>query len=65
MENMNNQKINLLKKIAELRQSIGGNKPVSGPTNAPKPSTPADQKTNNNTNNGSRGCGACSRKKNS
>lgn len=64
MENMNNQKINLLKKIAELKQSIGGNKPVSGPTSAPKPSPPVDQKTNNNTNNGSRGCGACSRKKN-
>jgi hypothetical protein len=65
MENMNNQKINLLKKIAELKQSIGNNKPASGPTNPPKQQNPADQKTNNNNNNGSRGCGACSRKKNS
>ena len=64
MENMNNQKINLLKKISELRQSMGGNKPFSGPTNTPKPSDLADKKTDNNINNGSRGCGACSRKKN-
>jgi hypothetical protein len=62
MDNLQNQKINLLKKIAEIKKAIGGNsspnKPAQTPNNAPN-------NPPNNPNNGSRGCGACSRKKNS
>lgn len=62
MDNLQNQKINLLKKISDIKKAIGGSSTPSKPVQAPKnaPNTPQ-----NNPDNGSRGCGACSRKKNS
>jgi hypothetical protein len=62
MDNLQNQKINLLKKISDIKKAIGGSSTPNKPAQTPKsaPNTPQ-----NNPDNGSRGCGACSRKKNS
>lgn len=61
MDNLQNQKTNLLKKIANLKNIVAGNNVPSRPTPVSPPKT---QQNSNNQNNGSRGCGACSRKKN-
>jgi hypothetical protein len=62
MDNLQNQKINLLKKISDIKKAIGGSSSSNKPVQAPKSAPNAPK---NNPDNGSRGCGACSRKKNS
>lgn len=62
MNNFNDQKANLMRKINELRNASGSQGQVSRPTPINPPNNTAKQ--NPNINNGSRGCGACSRKKN-
>lgn len=59
---MHQQKLNILKKMAELRGGSSASRVSSPNNNAPKNSEPPKSGGNPN---GSRGCGACSRKKQS
>jgi len=61
MDNMHQQKMNIIKKMAELRGGAASakNSQVSNK------STSGGSEPKNNSNNNSRGCGACSRKKQS
>jgi len=61
MDEIEKQKINLMKKIAELKKSLGGNmNNVSPKFNQ---GAIPENKEQNNINKGSRGCSSCSRKK--
>jgi hypothetical protein len=62
MDNMHQQKLNILKKMAQLRG--GASPPRSSAPNGPSPKN-TDSSKNNASSNGSRGCNACSRKKQS
>ena len=65
MDEIEKQKINLMKKIAELKKSLGGNMNNVSPkfNQGAIPENKEQNKEQNNINKGSRGCSSCSRKK--
>lgn len=62
MFNINNQKSNLFKKMAELKNAVAGKTPSGAKISPDKPSI--EVTNNNNNSSSSRSCGTCSRKKN-
>lgn len=65
MDNLQSQKANLIKKMQELRNVVGGkNVQASSPPQSQPKGVTNPAPAPNIANNGSRGCGACSRKKN-